>query len=36
MFPENNFIASRCMVNLKPAPQAEASAQVKKPFSLED
>ena len=32
MFPENNFIASRCTVNLKPAPQAETPAQVKKTF----
>ena len=33
-FPENVFVASRCVVNLKPVPQAEAPGQVNRLFYM--
>lgn len=33
--PESTSVATRCMVNLKPAPQAEAPGQVDRPFFID-
>lgn len=35
-FPENACIASGCVANLKPVPQAKALGQVNRHFSQED
>lgn len=36
MFPESNFIASRCVPNLKPDPQAEALGLESRPLTQKD